>query len=88
MHKGVADPTTATVCLGICKTQKFFGGGVGMFSTTCKMHLSDADCVFIWLRGFYPQTPTGALPRNPAGGLSYPQALPSNPGYAPLYITC
>jgi len=41
---------------------------------------------YIWLLGALPQTPTGALPLNPAGGLSSPRppvpTLPLNPGYA------
>ena len=56
------------------------------------MRLSAADCICIsgfWLR---PQTPTGALPLDPAGGLPSPRppvpTLPPNPGYATVRETC
>jgi len=58
-----------------------------MFYTAWKMRLSAADCICIsgfW--GLRPQTPTGALPLDPAGGLPSPRppvpTLPPNPGYA------
>jgi len=40
--------------------------------------------------GLHPQTPTGALPLNPAGGLLSPNpvlTLPPNPGYVTVLVS-
>ena len=52
----------------------------------CRLHM------YFWLLGASTQTPTGALPLDPAGGLSSPRppvpTLPPNPGYATVLQIC